>query len=265
MNRRRSGASSPSSRSHPGAFVLPVRGPAAGGAPLSSQQVGAAGPGALRKIRTTPRALPEAGGVECEEDRCMFQVRIHGRGGQGVVTAAELLSVAAFAEGRYAQAFPTFGSERTGAPVVAFCRIDDRPIRVREPIAEPDAVIVQDPTLLHQVDLFAGLGPDGYLLVNTGRTFEELGLDEFVLRLPARAAADRAGDGARARAPRPAAAERRAARRLRGARPASSRSTRVAAAIAGTLRRRDRRRATPPRRGRLRARAAAGSGAPSLA
>ena len=55
----------------------------------------------------------------------MFQVRIHGRGGQGVVTAAELLSVAAFLEGRHAQAFPSFGSERTGAPVVAFCRIDD--------------------------------------------------------------------------------------------------------------------------------------------
>jgi len=112
----------------------------------------------------------------------MIQVRIHGRGGQGVVTAAELLSVAAFAEGKFAQAFPTFGSERTGAPVVAFCRIDDRTIRVREPIDEPTAVIVQDPTLLHQVDLFAGLGPDGYLLVNTARTFEELGLDEFVLR-----------------------------------------------------------------------------------
>jgi pyruvate ferredoxin oxidoreductase gamma subunit len=112
----------------------------------------------------------------------MFQVRIHGRGGQGVVTAAELLSVAAFAEGRYAQAFPTFGSERTGAPVVSFCRIDDREIRVREPIASPDALIVQDPTLLHQVDLFAGLGDDGYLLVNTERTFADLGLDEFVQR-----------------------------------------------------------------------------------
>jgi pyruvate ferredoxin oxidoreductase gamma subunit len=112
----------------------------------------------------------------------MFQARIHGRGGQGVVTAAELLSVAAFAEGSFAQAFPTFGSERTGAPVVSFCRIDDREIRVREPITEPDAVIVQDPTLLHQVDLFAGLGADGYLLVNTGRTFAELGLDDFVLR-----------------------------------------------------------------------------------
>ena len=89
--------------------------------------------------------------------RVVFQVRIHGRGGQGVVTAAELLSVAAFVEGRHAQAFPSFGSERTGAPVVAFCRIDDKAIRAREPIAEPDALIVQDPTLLHQVDVFGGL------------------------------------------------------------------------------------------------------------
>jgi pyruvate ferredoxin oxidoreductase gamma subunit len=62
----------------------------------------------------------------------MFQVRIHGRGGQGVVTAAELLSVAAFSEGTFAQAFPSFGSERMGAPVVAFCRIDEREIRSRE-------------------------------------------------------------------------------------------------------------------------------------
>jgi pyruvate ferredoxin oxidoreductase gamma subunit len=110
----------------------------------------------------------------------VFQVRIHGRGGQGVVTAAELLSVAAFVEGKHAQAFPSFGSERTGAPVVSFCRFADAPIRSREPILEPDALIVQDPTLLHQVDLLAGLGPDGYLLVNTTRSFEELGLGEFV-------------------------------------------------------------------------------------
>jgi pyruvate ferredoxin oxidoreductase gamma subunit len=109
----------------------------------------------------------------------VFGVRIHGRGGQGVVTAAELLSVAAFGEGRHAQAFPTFGSERTGAPVVSFCRIDDRPIRVREPIAEPDALIVQDPTLLHQVDLFSGLGPDAYLLINSSRRIAELGLAEL--------------------------------------------------------------------------------------
>ena len=98
------------------------------------------------------------------------------------MTAAELLSVAAFLEGREAQAFPTFGSERTGAPVVAFCRIDDAPIRVREPISAPDAVIVQDPTLLHQVDLFAGLGDDGYLLVNTARPLDELGIGEYVQR-----------------------------------------------------------------------------------
>lgn len=110
----------------------------------------------------------------------MFAVRIHGRGGQGVVTAAEMLSVAAFDEDRHAQAFPTFGSERTGAPVTSFCRIDDRAIRLREPIAEPDAVIVQDPTLLHQVDLFGGLGPDGYLLLNSSKGFTELGLDELV-------------------------------------------------------------------------------------
>ena len=113
----------------------------------------------------------------------MFAVRIHGRGGQGAVTAAELLSVAAFDEGRHAQAFPTFGSERTGAPVVSFCRIDDRPIRLREPIVDPDALVVQDPTLLHQVDLFAGLRPDGFLLVNTSRTLEELGLEDLVTRL----------------------------------------------------------------------------------
>jgi hypothetical protein len=80
----------------------------------------------------------------------LVQVRIHGRGGQGVVTAAELLSVAAFREGRHAQAFPSFGSERIGAPVVAFCRISDHEIRAHEPIASPDALIIQDPTLLHQ-------------------------------------------------------------------------------------------------------------------
>jgi pyruvate ferredoxin oxidoreductase gamma subunit len=115
----------------------------------------------------------------------MFQVRIHGRGGQGVVTAAELLSVAAFGEGHEAQAFPSFGSERTGAPVVAFCRIDDRPIRVREPISEPDALIVQDATLLHQVDLFAGVGDDAYVIVNTGLDFAALGLGEYVTRFRA--------------------------------------------------------------------------------
>ncbi|MDH2916129.1 MAG: 2-oxoacid:acceptor oxidoreductase family protein [Gallionella sp.] len=110
----------------------------------------------------------------------MFQIRIHGRGGQGVVTATEMLSVAAFEEGRHAQAFPSFGSERTGAPVVAFCRIDDKEIRLREPIMEPDALIIQDPTLLHQIDVFAGLKPDGYVLLNSAHSFETLGLGDLV-------------------------------------------------------------------------------------
>ncbi len=114
----------------------------------------------------------------------MFQVRIHGRGGQGAVTAAEMLSVAAFAEGRHAQAFPSFGSERMGAPVVSFCRIDEAPIRNREPIAKPDALIVQDPTLLHQVDVFGGLTADGSVLINSSKDPEALGLGDLVRRLP---------------------------------------------------------------------------------
>jgi pyruvate ferredoxin oxidoreductase gamma subunit len=112
----------------------------------------------------------------------MLQVRFHGRGGQGVVTAAELLSLAAFREGRHAQAFPTFGSERTGAPVVAFCRIDDGPIRSHEPIARPDTLIVQDPTLLHQVDVFGGLLDRGTVLINTSRPIAELGLADLAGR-----------------------------------------------------------------------------------
>ena len=114
----------------------------------------------------------------------MFQVRIHGRGGQGVVTSAELLSVAAFDEGRHSQAFPSFGSERMGAPVVSFCRIDDREIRLREPIQEPDAVIVQDSTLFHSVDVFSGLKKDGYVLINSTRSLDELGIAEVARRFP---------------------------------------------------------------------------------
>ena len=112
----------------------------------------------------------------------MLQIRIHGRGGQGVVTAAEMLSLAAFEQGRHAQAFPSFGSERTGAPVVAFCRIDDKDIRLREPILAPDVLVIQDPTLLHQVDVFQGLKPGGYVLINSRKSFEELGLAEVAAR-----------------------------------------------------------------------------------
>src|SRR5437764_1338895 len=117
-------------------------------------------------------------------NRSVLEVRIHGRGGQGVVTSAELLSVAAFIEGRHAQAFPSFGSERTGAPVIAFCRIDRRRIRVREPIVAPDAVIVGDPTLLHQVDVFGGLKPEGYVLINSSRSVSEIPLGDLLATRP---------------------------------------------------------------------------------
>lgn len=114
----------------------------------------------------------------------MVQVRIHGRGGQGVVTAAELLSVAAFLEGRAAQAFPSFGSERMGAPVVAFCRMDDRPIRLREPITEPDALVIQDPTLLSDPRLCAGLHPKGFVVINASAPIELSRLGPVVEHLP---------------------------------------------------------------------------------
>jgi pyruvate ferredoxin oxidoreductase gamma subunit len=114
----------------------------------------------------------------------VFQVRIHGRGGQGAVTAAELLSVAAFLEGHHAQAFPSFGPERSGAPVTAFCKIDDRPIRSHEPVREPDALVVQDGTLLHTVDVFQGLKPGGFVLLNSGRSLHDLGLDPLLARMP---------------------------------------------------------------------------------
>jgi pyruvate ferredoxin oxidoreductase gamma subunit len=115
----------------------------------------------------------------------MFEIRLHGRGGQGVVTAAELLSIAAFREGEHAQAFPSFGSERTGAPVAAYCRIADTPIRLREPIADPNALIIQDPTLVHSHTLFDGLKKDGYVLLNSTKNAAELGLANLAATLPA--------------------------------------------------------------------------------
>ncbi|NKB81378.1 MAG: 2-oxoacid:acceptor oxidoreductase [Nitrospirales bacterium] len=114
----------------------------------------------------------------------MFQIRIHGRGGQGVVTAAELFSVAAFFDGKYAQAFPSFGSERMGAPVTAFCRISNAKIRSHEPVSHPNVVIIQDSTLLLHVDVFSGLSQNGYVLINSTRTLEALQVEEFCSTLP---------------------------------------------------------------------------------
>lgn len=114
----------------------------------------------------------------------MFQVRIHGRGGQGVVSAAEMLSIAAFEEGKHAQAVPSFGSERMGAPVVAYVRIDDKEIELREPVLEPDLLIVQDPTLFHAIDVFSGLKQDGFVLINSSRSPAELDIEDATGKLP---------------------------------------------------------------------------------
>lgn len=96
----------------------------------------------------------------------MKEFRIHGRGGQGAVTTAELVALAAIGEGKYAQAFPSFGPERRGAPVVAFARISDSPIRIRSKVYEPDVVVVLDPTLLQLVAVEEGLKENGVVIAN---------------------------------------------------------------------------------------------------
>lgn len=96
----------------------------------------------------------------------MIEVRFHGRGGQGAVTAAELLAQAAISTGMYAQAFPNFGAERRGAPVTAFLRVSDSPIYLRERIDSPDVVVVLDPTLIGMVDVTYGLSPGKTVIVN---------------------------------------------------------------------------------------------------
>ncbi|HOU08709.1 MAG TPA: pyruvate ferredoxin oxidoreductase subunit gamma [Caldisericia bacterium] len=106
----------------------------------------------------------------------MKEIRIHGRGGQGCVTASEILAVAAFLDGQNSQAFPSFGSERKGAPIQAFARISDKKIRTRAQILHPDFLIIQDPTLIGVVDLLFGLKEDGLVIVNTAKKPEELGL-----------------------------------------------------------------------------------------
>ena len=97
----------------------------------------------------------------------MIEIRFHGRGGQGAVTSAELLALAAIGEGKYAQAFPSFGPERRGAPVVAFCRIDNERIRIRANIYEPDIVVVLDASLLAIVNVAAGLKGKGIVVTTS--------------------------------------------------------------------------------------------------
>lgn len=107
----------------------------------------------------------------------MKQIRIHGRGGQGVVTAAELIAISAFFDGYEAQAFPSFGVERTGAPIEAFARLDDNPIRTREHVQNPDIIIVQDSSLLDTVDVCRGKHAGTIAIVNTSLDKKNLKID----------------------------------------------------------------------------------------
>ena len=109
----------------------------------------------------------------------MLEVRLHGRGGQGSVTSAELFAEAAIGEGKYAQAFPSFGPERRGAPVRAFIRIDDKPIYDKSRIYLPDHVVVVDPTLVEAIDVTEGLKAGGWIIINSDKA-----PDHF--RLPAK-------------------------------------------------------------------------------
>ena len=100
----------------------------------------------------------------------MREIRLHGRGGQGAVLAAELMVVAAFEDGKYGQAFPAFGGERRGAPVQAFVRVDTRPVRIRYRVNQPDQVIILDHTLPNMVDVLDGIKPDGLALIDSENT-----------------------------------------------------------------------------------------------
>jgi len=104
----------------------------------------------------------------------LIEVRWHGRGGQGAVTSAELLARAAINEGKYAQAFPSFGPERRGAPVMAFVRISSKQLRIRAEITQPDVVVVLDPGLLSIVNVTAGLEADGVVVINTKKSAEQI-------------------------------------------------------------------------------------------
>ncbi len=102
---------------------------------------------------------------ECD----MIEIRIHGRGGQGAVIASEILAEAAFREGMHVQAFPAFGSERRGAPVTAFLRLDRNPIMVRSKVYQPDGLLILDQSLLklNLCGIVAGLKPSGWILINS--------------------------------------------------------------------------------------------------
>lgn len=108
----------------------------------------------------------------------MREIRIHGRGGQGSLVLAQFMAIAALEDGKYGQAFPFLGGggERRGKPIMAFCRLSDRPIRLRSRVNEPDYVILQDATILNELDVTEGLKDGGMILVNTDKNVAKLGL-----------------------------------------------------------------------------------------
>lgn len=109
----------------------------------------------------------------------MKEINIHGRGGQGSLVLAQFMAIAALEDGKYGQAFPFLGGggERRGKAIMAFCRLDDHPIRVRSRVAKADYSILQDATILDEVDVASGVKPDGMVLVNTDRSAEKLSFD----------------------------------------------------------------------------------------
>jgi pyruvate ferredoxin oxidoreductase gamma subunit len=118
------------------------------------------------------------------KEKSLIEIRWHGRGGQGAVTSTEMLAQAAIAEGKYAQAFPSFGPERRGAPVQAFNRVDSRePVRIRADITQPDCVVVLDPSLLSKVNVTSGLKEGGWVIINTRKTAQEI-KSEFGIKYP---------------------------------------------------------------------------------
>ena len=127
----------------------------------------------------------------------MIELRFHSRGGQGGVVAGKLLAVATFKEGRYVQSFPTFGVERRAAPVMAFVRIDDKPIRLRTQIYNPDHIIILDQSLIQMLDVTQGLKPGGMILINTEKSPEDFdfGSDFRVVTIDASTIAVRNGLG----------------------------------------------------------------------
>ncbi len=102
----------------------------------------------------------------------MIEIRLHGRGGQGAVTASEVLAIAAFKDGKFSQAFPSFGPERTGAPIEAYCRVDDRLINLRTHVYEPDILLVLDSSLLKTIDITKGLKKDSMIIINSGEKLD---------------------------------------------------------------------------------------------